>query len=218
MKAITLLFALLLPIVACAGAYEDMEEAMIRQNPSAIIELLKRGVDVNTVDRDGNTLLVQAIRREIPEVVEYLLTHRARMNNRNKNGETAVSIAAYNGKMAYVKRLVEAGAEVNYYGWPPLSYAAYNGHLEIVDYLLKHGAEVNAKAGNGSTAVFFAARFGHAEVVRRLLQNQADLTVENENGETAVDWALKGANTDIEAILREAGGRSGRKVVLDVAK
>ncbi|MFT3850436.1 MAG: ankyrin repeat domain-containing protein [Propionivibrio sp.] len=218
MKTLTFLFALLLPVLVHAGAYEDMEEAMIRQDSSAIIDLLKRGVDVNTVDREGNTLLTQAVKRDIPEAVDYLLAHRARLNTRNKHGETAVSIAAYNGRTAYVKRLVEAGAEINYYGWPPLSYAAYNGHLEIVEYLLKHGAEVNGKTGNGSTALFFASRLGHVEVVQFLLKNRADPTVENENGETAVDWALKSANTDIEAILREAGGRSGKKVVLDVQK
>ena len=218
MKPIIFMFALLLPVFALAGAYEDMEEAMIRQDPSAIIDLLKRGVDVNTVDREGNSLLTQAVKRDLPEAVDYLMAHRARLNPRNKHGETAVSIAAYTGKLAYVKKLVEAGAEVNYYGWPPLAYAAYNGHLDIVDYLIKRGAEVNAKTGNGSTALFFASRFGHIDVVRLLLKNQADPTVENENGETAVDWALKSANTDIEAILREAGGRSGKKVVLDVAK
>lgn len=218
MKSIIFIFALLLPIFAHAGAFEDMEEAMIRQDASAIIDLLKRGVDVNTVDRDGNTLLTQAIKRDIPEAVDYLMAHRARLNTRNRHGETALSIAAYNGRTAFVKKLVEAGAEINYYGWPPLSYAAYNGHLEIVDYLLKHGAEVNGKTGNGSTALFFAARFGHPEVVELLLKNHADPTVENENGETAVDWALKSANTDIEAILREAGGRSGKKVVLDVGQ
>ncbi|MBP6653895.1 MAG: ankyrin repeat domain-containing protein [Propionivibrio sp.] len=218
MKPIIFMFALLLPVFAQAGAYEDMEEAMIRQDPSAIIDLLKRGVDVNTVDREGNSLLTQAVKRDLPEAVDYLMAHRARLNPRNKHGETAVSIAAYTGKLAYVKKLVEAGAEVNYYGWPPLAYAAYNGHLDIVDYLIKRGAEVNAKTGNGSTALFFASRFGHIDVVHLLLKNQADPTVENENGETAVDWALKSANTDIEAILREAGGRSGKKVVLDVAK
>ena len=97
------------------------------------------------------------------------------------------------------------------------SIAAYKA-CYIIRALIKRGAEVNAKTGNGSTALFFASRFGHIDVVRLLLKNQADPTVENENGETAVDWALKSANTDIEAILREAGGRSGKKVVLDVAK
>ena len=110
MKPIVFIFALLVPLFANAGAYEDMEEAMIRQDPSAIIDLLKRGVDVNTVDREGNTLLAQAIKRDLPDAVDYLMAHRARLNPRNKHGETAISIAAYNGRTAYVKKLVEAGA------------------------------------------------------------------------------------------------------------
>ena len=218
MKIVTFLVALLIPVFASAGSFEDMEEAMIRRNASDAINLLKRGVDINTVDRMGNTLLTQAVQNDIPEVFDYLLQHRARLNTRNRNGETALSIAAYTGKLSYVQQLVEAGAEVNFYGWPPLSYAAYNGYPVIADYLLKHGAEVNAKTENGSTALFFAARFGHPEVVELLLKNNADPTIANENGETAVDWALKNGHTNIEDVLRAAGGRSGKSVVIDFSK
>ena len=218
MKRIAFLFILLLSALASAGSYDDMEEALIRNDSSAAIDLIKRGMDVNTVDRAGNTLLIQAMRSDVPDLVDYLLQRRARVNTRNRNGETALSIAAYTGKFQYVKRLVEAGAEVNFYGWPPLAYASYNGHLEIVDYLLKHGAEINAKTENGSSALFFAARFGHIEVVKLLLKNKADPTIANENGETAIDWALKSDNTDIEALLRAAGGRSGKSVVLELSK
>lgn len=218
MKPFAFLFVLLFPALASAGAFEDLEEAMIRSNAADAISLIKRGVDVNTVDKTGNSLLTQAIRRDIPELFDYLIQRRARLNTRNRNGETALSIAAYTGKLNYVQRLVEAGAEVNSYGWPPLSYAAFNGHLEIVDYLLKHGAEINAKTENGSTALFFAARYGHMEVVKLLLKSSADPGVANENDETAVDWALKSSNTDIEDILRAAGGRSGKSVTIDVSK
>lgn len=218
MKLFAFVLILLLPALASAGAYEDMEEALIRNDSTSAIELLKRGMDVNTVDRTGNTLLIQAMRRDVPELVDYLLQRRARINSRNRNGETALSIAAYVGKLAYVKRLVEAGAEVNFYGWSPLSYAAYNGHREIVDYLLKHGAEIDAKTENGSTALFFAARFGHLEVVELLLKNKADPKIANENGDTAVDWALKSDNTDIADLLRAAGGRSGRSLVIELGK
>jgi ankyrin repeat protein len=216
MKRSAFLILLMLPLLAIAGAYEDMEEALIRNNSAAAIELVKRGMDVNTVDRSGNTLLVQAIRGDLPELFDYLLKHRARVNTRNKNGETALSIAAYTGKLDYVKRLIDAGAEVNFFGWPPLSYAAYNGHLDIVDYLLKRGAEVNATTENGSSALFFAARFGHIEVIKLLLANKADPTVVNENGETAIDWAMKSRNTDIADLLRAAGGRSGKSVTIEL--
>jgi ankyrin repeat protein len=218
MKRSAVLLLLLLPLLACAGAYEDMEEAVIRKDVDSAIGLLKRGMDVNTVDRQGNTLLIQAIRGDVPGLIDYLMKNRARINTRNKNGETALSIAAYTGNFPCVKRLVEAGAEINFYGWPPLTYAAYNGHLDVADYLIKHGAEVDAKTENGSSALFFAARFGHIDVVKLLLANRADAKIVNENGESAVDWALKGKNTDIADLLREAGGRSGKAVVIELSK
>ena len=218
MKKTLFTLVFLLPALALAGAYEDMEEALIRGNGPGAIALLKRGMDINTVDRNGNTLLMQAVVRDVPELVDFLLKSRARLNARNSNGETALSLAAFHGRQVYVQHLVEAGAETNFFGWPPLIYAAYNGHLAVVDYLLAHGAEINGKAENGMTALFFAARFGHKSIVETLLKKGADPTIINDRGETAVDWALKSENTDIADLLRTAGGRSGKSVVLDLSK
>jgi len=209
MKMIALLFALLLPSLAAAGVYEDMEEALISGDTPWAIQLINRGMDVNSVDALGNTLLMQTVQRSNMDFFDYLLKRRARINSRNRNGETALSLAAYKGKLPFVKRLVEAGADVNLYGWPPLIYASFNGHAAVVDYLLKKGAEVNATTDNGSTALLFAARFGHLEVVELLLQNNADPNLANERGATAIDWALKTENTDIADLLRKAGGRPG---------
>lgn len=209
MKIPVLLFALLLPTLASAGAYEDMEEALISANTSWAIQLIHRGMDVNSVDATGNTLLMQSVQRDNMDFFDYLLKRRARLNTRNRNGETALSLAAYQGKLPFVQRLVQAGADVNLYGWPPLIYAAFNGHAAVVDYLLKKGAEINATTANGSTALLFAARFGHIEVVELLLQNKADPNIANERGATAIDWALKTDNTDIADLLRKAGGRAG---------
>jgi ankyrin repeat protein len=217
-RLFALLIALALSSTVFAGAYEDMEEALIRSDANAVIDLINRGMEVNTVDRQGNTLLIQSIRRDMPELFDFLLQRRARVNMRNRNGETALSIAAFLGRANYVKRLVDAGAEINFFGWPPLVYAAYNGHTEIVEYLIGRGADVNGKAENGSSALFFASRFGHLETVKALLKHRADLTILNDKDETAVDWALKGKNSDIEDILRKAGGRSGKSVTIEVAK
>ncbi len=217
-RCFAFLLALLLPVIAFAGAYEDLEEALIRSDSGAAIELIKRGIDINTVDRQGNSLVTQSIQRDLPELFDYLLQRRARINTRNRNGESALSIAAYMGRAKYVQRLVEAGAEINFFGWPPLSYAAYNGHTAIVEYLIKRGAEIDGTTENGSTALFFAARFGHIDTVRTLLAHQADPTIVNDRGETAVDWALKERNTDIEDLLRKAGGRSGKSVTIELSK
>lgn len=42
------MFVLLLPFAVVAGALDDLEEALIRQDPDAAITLIKRGLDVNT--------------------------------------------------------------------------------------------------------------------------------------------------------------------------
>lgn len=215
MKNLYFIFTCLIPSLTFAGAYEDMEAALIRREASTVIELIKRGIDVNSVDRAGNSLLVQAIRHDMPQLFDYLLERRARVNIRNRHGETALSIAAFTGKLNYAQRLVEAGAEVNFFGWPPLSYAAYNGHLAVAEYLLKHGADVDGKTENGSTALFFAARFGHAPVVNLLLKHNANPNVRNDNGDTPVDWALKNENTVIADAIRSAGGRSGKALVIE---
>lgn len=217
-KSIVFLLTLCLPLLSFAGAYEDLEEALIRRDAGAVVSLMKRGIDVNTVDRQGNTLLMQSIQRDIPELFDYLMQRRARLNMRNRNGETAVSVAAYAGRANYVRRLVEAGAEINFFGWPPLAYAAYNGHTEIVEYLLGRGAEVDGKTENGSTPLFFAARFGHVDTVKVLLKHGADPTILNDRDETAVDWAVKGRQLEIEDLLRQAGGRFGKSVTIELSK
>jgi ankyrin repeat protein len=139
-----------------------MEEALISGNTSWAIELLDKGMDVNSVDPAGNTLLMQTVQRNNKDFFEHLLQRRARLNVRNRNGETALSLAAYKGNLPFVKRLVEAGADVNLYGWSPLIYASFNGHKTTVEYLLKQGRQRQCKTENGSTALLFAARFGHS--------------------------------------------------------
>mgnify|MGYP001161992933 CR=1 FL=1 len=57
MKTIALLFALLLPGFAVAGAYEDMEEALISGNTAWAIELLDKGAVA--VDRLGAVVIAQ---------------------------------------------------------------------------------------------------------------------------------------------------------------
>ncbi|MDR0578049.1 MAG: ankyrin repeat domain-containing protein [Candidatus Accumulibacter sp.] len=211
----TILLALLLaPVLsapALAGAYEEMEEALVRGNAGAVIDLVNRGMDVNTVDTQGNTLLIQSIQRDLPELFAFLLQRKARVNLRNRYGETALSIAAYLGRAEFARRLVDAGAEVNFFGWAPLAYAAYNGHAEIVDYLIGRGADVDAITENGSTALFFAARHGHVETLKALLKHGADPDIVNDNGETAIDWALKGNNTEAANILRAAAAPKSEK-------
>ena len=52
-----------------------------------------------------------------------------------------------------------------------------------------------------------AARGGHFDTVKLLLWEVADPNIKSESGATALQWALKEGNTDIAALLKQAGAK-----------
>jgi ankyrin repeat protein len=154
---------------ACAGVYDDLLKALEDNNTAEVTAILQKGMDVNTVDRSGNSLLILAVQKGNNELVSFLLAHRARVRVRNQHGDTPLMFAALKGNIEIAKLLVAAGAEVNHAGWTPLTYAAFEGHHQVVDFLIKQGAEVDARAPNQATALMLASRNGHLETVKILV-------------------------------------------------
>ena len=216
--AFAAIISLLVSLPVHAGAYEDMLEAIIRGNASEVAESIKMGLDPNIVDKQGNTLLILAVREDNEAIVDVLLAARANPNMINGAGDTQLRLAAFRGALPVVQKLVKGRALVNIPDWSPLMYAAYNGHAPVVNYLLENGAEVNAQANNGFTALIAAAKGGYENIVIALLKRGAKPNLVTDRGETAMDFALRTANTDIYDRLRAVGGLSGQAISSSPAK
>jgi len=67
-------------------------------------------VDVNGVDADGNTALIEAARFGHDDVVEALLIARADVHAKNKQGKTALMLASEGGHDECVRLLTQAGS------------------------------------------------------------------------------------------------------------
>lgn len=72
--------------------------------------LASPNVDVNALDENWNTPLMQAARNGHDEVVTALLVARANVNARNRDGKTALALAAEGGHDETVRVLTNAGA------------------------------------------------------------------------------------------------------------
>src|SRR5574337_1022092 len=184
---------------AWADAYQDALSAVALGHDGDLVELLDKGMDPNTVDASGNSLLILAARDSHLSTVDLLIKRGAKVGQRNFAGDSALMMAVLKGEVA--KRLLAADAPVNQSGWTPLMYAAYSGRADMVALLLEKGADVNARAPNQSTSLMLAARNGHMDAVRLLLKAGAETDLKNDQGFTAESWANNAGNTDAADLI-----------------
>jgi ankyrin repeat protein len=190
---------------AQAGAYEDMLHAIHIDDERTMVQLLQRGMDVDTVNPKGETLLMLAAREGKPNVVRTLLAARPKLQARNPLGESALMLATILGHTEIARLLLDAGAPVDHGGWTPLIYAAARNRTDIGRLLIAKGASVNAAADNGTTALMMAAREGQLQMLLLLLEHGADAKYVSPHGHSALSLAKDHNHGDIETVLRKAG-------------
>ena len=88
---------------------------------------------------------------------QLLLEKGAKVESKDKYGQTPLYWAVGNGHKAVVKLLLEKGVELESkeeHGWMPLLGAATNGHETVVKLLLEKGANSDVKNldANGSAS------------------------------------------------------------------
>src|SRR5205814_7579494 len=120
--------------------------------------------------------------------VKALLARGAKVNAKEKRGQTALMWASAEGHAAVVELLLEAGADFRTAlpesGFTPLFFAAREGRTEVVRGLLKAGADVNdtmqprKTSGKGprkgTSALILAVENGHFDLAEALLEAGAD--------------------------------------------
>ena len=188
-----------------AQSFEDLEVAVERGETHKVEALLNHGLDPNTTDDKGMTILMKAARLGHPEVVKLLLARKASISRQAPAGDTALMHGCLGGNLEVVRQLLDAGSRVNQAGWSPLHYAAFGGSGAIVRLLLERGAEKDAVAPNGYTAVMLAARNGNQDATRELIGAKVNLGRRGPGGENALQIAIKSDHKEVADLLRKAG-------------
>ena len=137
--------------------------------------LSRPGIDLNRAHPVmGRPLLIEAVARNQPEVVELILAHpEAHVNAKDRYSWTALMLAAYHGRTQLVELLVSRDDlqlnEVNFLGRTALMVAAEGGYVDIVKILLtRPGLLPNLRDKMGWTVERIAAEYHQPGVVEAL--------------------------------------------------
>ncbi|WP_039458752.1 ankyrin repeat domain-containing protein [Candidatus Jidaibacter acanthamoebae] len=183
----------------------------VKSNDYNAVNALIKGADVNTKDKEGNSILVLAADKGYEDIVQTLIHNGANVNLTYDDWDvdSALILAAGNGHESIVQMLIKHGANVNEQGLhseTALMRAARNGYKNIVQILIKHGADVNEKDVDQCTALSEAAENGHEDIVQVLIEHNADIDVPNyDDGWTALVKAVNGGHEGIARILINNG-------------
>ena len=198
---ITLLAAGFLQPAAAAVA-DDYFLAIKNDNDGAVVTILFRGFDANTLDDQGRHGLHLAMMEGSLKVAKTLLDlSGTQVDTRSKQDETPLMIAALKGHTQFAKRMIARGADVNKTGWTPLHYAATSGQLEMIKLLIDEHAYIDTESPNQSTPLMLAAMYGTEAAVKLLLQEGADPSVKNQLGLNAADFAAKAERIELARFL-----------------
>lgn len=182
-----------------AGQIADFAKAAKFDDVSEVQSLIKTGVSPNTLDPNGNPMLILAIRDKSMKVADLLMANPATdVNLANKSGENSLMMASIEGELPLVEALVlKKKASVNKSGWTPLHYACSTGKLSVAEFLIANGAQVNALSPGETTPLMMAVSSGNDLLIKLLLDKGADIRMRNHEGFSAIDVAVLFNKTEI---------------------
>ncbi|RWA11049.1 hypothetical protein EKO27_g4041 [Xylaria grammica] len=198
-------------------AYDDPLCTLIRYGDLDTFEiLLKAGA--NFVRQHPYSIhLATAIECKQWSMMDNLLTAGAPVNGHPPMGLTALQVAAGSGSLEVVKRLLDAGADVNqcnqrlFGGLTAIQLAVNSGSLAMVNCLLEAGADINQQnqgSSTGFTTLQLAVNSGSLAMVNCLLQAGADINQQNQGpskGFTALQLAVDSGSLAMVHFLLKAG-------------
>jgi ankyrin repeat protein len=183
--------------------YEATSEDFLRAAASgdlASFDLFQAaGIDIDGIDRSGNTALIKAAEAGRVDAVERILGLGADPRTVNASGRDALLVAADKGHEEVARMLLSRGADTSQRDkedWSALALAAYNGHAGVVSLLAASAAPAEL-----DDALLVASFRGKPEVLNTLLGQGANISARSPESKTPLMIASAAGNLEAVRVL-----------------
>lgn len=173
--------------------------------------LIARKVNVNEIDRYGETPLHHACTHGSVSIATALLQNGAMIDAKNHDGKTplqkALEASSTNDELPVM--LIKKGAGINFKIWQRslLSECAKYNLINASEALIARKVDINEQDGDRKTALHYASERGNSEMIQFLVLNGANVNIKDNLGKTVLENQQEKAFPDpkIINILIRAG-------------
>jgi ankyrin repeat protein len=174
------------------------------QDITEILLLFRADPEVMT---QRGPILMLAVQKGNPQLVDLLLSKGASPNSADESGRTPLMSAVADGQTDIVRALLARGADVNARtaeDSTALSLAVMAQQVELATELLLRGADPNVATETG-TVLTEAITQGNTALVETLIGRGVDVSAADSEGRTPLALAIAKGDRRVEELLRRAG-------------
>ena len=197
--------------------WQKFEKTLSCPKLKSALEKMKTTGNINTVTDFNYSLLMLAVYKKEKDLVEYLLSENADVNQADSYGVTPLHLAVLNNDASIVGLLMKRSEiDINkkmQEGITPFMIAAYKGYEGIVKDLINHGrCLLNQKDRYGWSPLMTATQNGHLKIVRELIKHETNIDEKMPNVATALYIAAQNGHREIADVLIAGGANVNQPI------
>lgn len=189
-------------------------EALLREllldnaNEDKIKKLIAKGVDINSVDERGKTILFYLVFKKKFNSIKLLIELGIDLYKEDSTNATILSNSCDKYDFTAAKFLLENGYNINQKnskGRTLLQELVVSSNLKAYSFLQDFNPDYDSVDNSGKTVLFDAVLSGSLELVEDVVKKVKDINASDKNGQTALFYSVLQENLRISLVLMAKG-------------
>ena len=188
------------------STYESFQKELFSDkiNLKKIQKDIDNGIDINTVDENGRTVLFALCTKKRLEAIKILIKNKIDLSIEDKYGRTVLADAVSKSDGVMIRFLLENGFDINHKNSSKrtiLQDVALEGNSKIFTILMSYHPNYDDRDSYGKTVLFDAVEGGDLFIIKELVNHMKSIDAVDENNQTALFSAVLKPNIQIAKTL-----------------